>query len=129
MNFNTKAITAAVLAALAAGDAFETQLTSLQKLLKGADRATAKGIIAPIVAAHYGETFADGEWADSGCAAKRKANRIIKVIVGTAPKQANKVKVNKALVKSLSSTIIEAGLTKKQFDALLSELRASISFE
>ena len=128
--FDINAITAAVLAALAAGDAFETQLTTLQKLLKGADRATAKSIIAPVVAAHYGETFADGEWADSGCAAKRKANRIIKAIVGdAAPKQANKVAVDKKLVKSLSSTIIEAGLTKKQFDALLSELRASISFE
>ena len=128
--FDINAITAAVLAALAAGDAFETQLTTLQKLLKGADRATAKSIIAPVVAAHYGETFADGEWADSFCAAKRKANRIIKAIVGdAAPKQANKVAVDKKLVKSLSSTIIEAGLTKKQFDALLSELRASISFE
>jgi hypothetical protein len=128
--FDINAITAAVLAALAAGDAFETQLTTLQKLLKGADRATAKGIIAPIVATKYGETFADGEWADSGCAAKRKANRIIKAIVGdAAPKQASKVAVDKKLVKLLSSTIIEAGLTKKQFDALLSELRASISFE
>lgn len=127
--FDINAITAAVLAALAAGDAFETQLTTLQKLLKGADRATAKGIIAPIVATKYGETFADGEWANSKCAAKRKANRIIASIVGTAPQQANKVAVDKKLVKSLSSTIIEAGLTKKQFDALLSELRASISFK
>ena len=127
--FDINAITAAVLAALAAGDAFETQLTTLQKLLKGADRATAKSIIAPIVATKYDETFADGEWANSKCAAKRKANRIIASIVGTAPKQANKVAVDKKLVKSLSSTIIKAGLTKKQFDALLSELRASISFE
>ena len=127
--FDINAITAAVLAALAAGDAFETQLTTLQKLLKGADRATAKSIIAPVVAAHYGETFADGKWANSKCAAKRNANRIIANIVCTAPKQANKVAVDKKLVKSLSSTIIEAGLTKKQFDALLSELRASISFE
>ena len=127
--FDINAITAAVLAALAAGDAFETQLTTLQKLLKGADRPTVKGIIAPIVATKYDETFADGEWANSKCAAKRKANRIIASIVGTAPKQANKVVVDKKLVKSLSSTIIEAGLTKKQFDALLSELRASISFE
>ena len=129
MNFNTKAITAAVLAALAAGDAFETQLTALQKLLKGADRATAKGIIAPIVAAHYGETFADGEWADSGCAAKRKANRIIKAIVGTAPKTSSKVAVDKKLVASLRDTIVGAGLTKKQFDAVLSALRASVSFK
>jgi len=128
--FNTTAITNAIIAALNAGDAFEAQLTTLQKLLKGAEREAVKAIVAPIVAAHYGETFADGEWADSFCAAKRKANRIIKAIMGdAAPKQANKVAVDKKLVKSLSSTIIEAGLTKKQFDALLSELRASISFK
>jgi len=124
MKFNTKAITAAVLAALAAGDAFETQLTSLQKLLKGADRATAKGIIAPIVAAHYGETFADGEWADSGCAAKRKANRIIKAIVGTAPKQANKVKVNKALVKQIAALLAE--MDTKAVNATLTAVRAAL---
>ena len=127
--FDTNAITAAVLAALAAGDAFETQLTTLQKLLKGADRDTIKGIVAPIVATKYGETFADGQWADSGCAAKRKANRIIGAIAGTAPKTSSKVAVNKKLVKAVRDTIIEAGLTKREFDALLAELRASVSFK
>jgi hypothetical protein len=122
--FNTKAITAAVLAALAAGDAFETQLTTLQKLLKGADRPTAKGIIAPIVAAHYGETFADGEWADSGCAAKRKANRIIKAIVGTAPTQANKVAVNKALVKQMAALL--KGMDAKVLNATIAAVKAAL---
>lgn len=129
MTFNTKAITAAVLAALAAGDTFEAQLIELQRLLKGADRDTIKGIVAPIVATKYGETFADGQWADSKCAAKRKANRIIGAIAGTAPAQSNKVAVDKKLVASLRDTIVGAGLTKKQFDAVLSALRASISFK
>jgi len=130
MTFNTKAITSAVLAALAAGDTFEAQLTELQRLLKGADRPTIKGIIAPIVAAHYGETFTDGAWADSGCAAKRKANRIIAAIGGTtAPKTSNKVAVDKKLVKTMRDTIVGAGLTKAQFNALLAELRAAVSFE
>ena len=130
MKFNTNAITTAVLAALVAGDTFEAQLTELQRLLKGADRPTIKGIIAPIVAAHYGETFKDGAWADSGCAAKRKANRIIAAISGTtAPKTSNKVAVDKKLVKTMRDTIIGAGLTKAQFNALLAELRASVSFE
>ena len=127
--FDTNAITAAVLAALAAGDAFETQLTTLQKLLKGADRDTIKGIVAPIVATKYGETFADGQGADSKCAAKRKANRIIGAIAGTAPAQSSKVAVDKKLVEHLRDTIIGAGLTKKQFDAVLSALRASVSFK
>ena len=129
MTFNTKAITAAVLAALAAGDTFEAQLIELQRLLKGADRDTIKGIVAPIVATKYGETFADGQWADSKCAAKRKANRIIGAIAGTAPAQSSKVAVDKKLVASLRDTIVGAGLTKKQFDAVLSALRASISFK
>jgi hypothetical protein len=130
MTFNTKAITSAVLAALVAGDTFEAQLIELQRLLKGADRPTIKGIIAPIVAAHYGETFTDGAWADSGCAAKRKANRIIAAIGGTtAPKTSNKVAVDKKLVKTMRDTIVGAGLTKAQFNALLAELRAAVSFE
>jgi hypothetical protein len=129
MTFNTKAITAAVLAALAAGDTFEAQLIELQRLLKGADRDTIKGIVAPIVATKYGETFADGQWADSKCAAKRKANRIIGAIAGTAPAQSSKVAVDKKLVASLRDTIVGAGLTKKQFDAVLSALRASVSFK
>ena len=75
MTFNLIAINAAIISALQAGDTFEAALTELQSLLKGADRPTVKGIVCPMVAAHYGEVFADGEWADSGCAAKRKANR------------------------------------------------------
>jgi hypothetical protein len=129
MKFNTNAITVAVLAALAAGDTFEAQLIELQRLLKGADRDTIKGIVAPIVATKYGETFADGQWADSKCAAKRKANRIIGAIAGTAPAQSSKVAVDKKLVASLRDTIVGAGLTKKQFDAVLSALRASVSFK
>jgi len=127
--FNTNAITKAVIAALKHGDAFEAELVKLQGLAKGADRETIKAIVCPIVAKHYGEAFADGQWADSDGAAKRKANRIIGSIVGTQPtKQANKVAVDKKLVKTISASIIGAGLTKKQFDALLSELRASIAF-
>ena len=129
MKFNTNAITSAVLAALEAGDTFEAQLIELQRLLKGADRDTIKGIVAPIVATKYGETFADGQWADSKCAAKRKANRIIGAIAGTAPAQSSKVAVDKKLVASLRDTIVGAGLTKKQFDAVLSALRASVSFK
>jgi len=128
-SFNTTAITKAVIAACAAGDTFEAQLIELQRLLKGADREECKAIVCPIVAKHYGEVFADGQWADSACAAKRKANRIIGSIVGTAPKTSSKVVVDKKLVKAVRDTIIAAGLTKREFDAVLSALRASVSFE
>ena len=122
--FDTNAITSAIIDALNAGDAFETQLTALQKLLKGADRDTIKGIVAPVVAAHYGETFADGQWADSKCAAKRKANRIIKVIAGTAPKTSSKVAVNKALVKQVAALLKD--LDAKTLNATIAAARAAL---
>lgn len=124
MTFNTKAITSAVLAALAAGDTFEAQLIELQRLLKGADRDTIKGIVAPIVATKYGETFADGKWADSKCAAKRKANRIIGAIAGTAPAQSNKVAVNKALVKQVAALLKD--LDAKTLNATIAAARAAL---
>ena len=123
--FNTTAITKAVLAALAAGDAFEGALEKLQGLLKGADRPTVHGIVCPIVAAHYGEVFAEGQWADSDGAAKRKANRIIKVTVGAQPaKQANKVVVNKALVKQMATML--KGMDAKVLNATIAAVLAAL---
>jgi len=125
MTFDITAITAAVVATLKAGDTFEAQMLKLHALLKGADRDTIKDIIAPIVAKHYGEVFADGKWADSGCAAKRKANRIIGNIVGSAPaKQSNKVAVDKALVKQLAAML--KGLDAKQASATIAAVRAAL---
>ena len=124
MKLNTTAITNAIIAALTHGDAFEAEMLKLQGLLKGAEREAVKDIVAPIVAAHYGETFADGKWADSKCAAKRKANRIIASIVGTAPKQANKVKVNKALVKQIAALLAE--MDTKAVNATLTAVRAAL---
>ena len=124
MKLNTTAITNAIIAALTHGDAFEAEMLKLQGLLKSAEREAVKDIVAPIVAAHYGETFADGKWANSKCAAKRKANRIIASIVGTAPKQANKVKVNKALVKQIAALLAE--MDTKAVNATLTAVRAAL---
>jgi len=124
MKLNTTAITNAIIAALTHGDAFEAEMLKLQGLLKSAEREAVKDIVAPIVAAHYGETFADGKWANSKCAAKRKANRIIANIVGTAPKQANKVKVNKALVKQIAALLAE--MDTKAVNATLTAVRAAL---
>jgi hypothetical protein len=131
MTFNLIAINAAIIAALQAGDSFEAALTDLQALLKGADRPTVKGIVCPMVAAHYGETFANGEWADSGCAAKRKANRVIKAIVDTeaTPKESAHTAVDEKVLAALVGTVVAAGLNKKEFAAMLTALRAAISFE
>jgi hypothetical protein len=128
--FNITAITTTTIAALQAGDSFESHMLKLQGLLKGAARDVVKDIIAPIVAKHYGETFADGKWADPACAAKRKANRIIANIVGSAPaKESNKVAVNKKLVAALADMLIDAGVTKAEFAATLAAVKAAVSFE
>lgn len=124
MKLNTTAITNAIIAALTHGDAFEAEMLKLQGLLKGTEREAVKDIVAPVVAAHYGETFADGKWADSKCAAKRKANRIIASIVGTAPKQANKVAVNKALVKQMAALL--KGMDAKVLNATIAAVKAAL---
>lgn len=129
MPFNLKSINAAVVTALKAGDAIHDACIELQGLLKGADRATVKGIVCPMVAKHYGETFADGKWANSDCAAKRKANRIIGAIVGTAPKQSAHTAVNKKALAAMVDAVVANGLTKQEMAAVIVALRAAVSFE
>jgi uncharacterized protein Veg len=64
----------------------------------------------------------------SGYEACRKAlGRTVTFICGA--RESNAVEVPPKLVKKISNEIIEAGLTKKQFDALLTQLRASVSFQ
>jgi hypothetical protein len=64
----------------------------------------------------------------SGYEACRKAlSRTVTFICGA--RESNAVEVSPKLVKKISNEIIEAGLTKKQFDALLTQLRASVSFQ
>ena len=64
----------------------------------------------------------------SGYEACRKAlSRTVTFICGAHA--SNAVEVPAKLVKKISNEIIEAGLTKKQFDALLTQLRASVSFQ
>jgi len=129
MSFNLITINAAIIAALNAGDALLNSCTKLQTLLKGADRKTVHGIVCPMVAAHYGEAFADGKWANSDCAAKRKANRIIGAIVGTTPSQSTKAAVNKKALAAMVDAVVSNGLTSKEMGAVITALRAAISFE
>jgi hypothetical protein len=129
---NINVITTAVKAAFKAGDTYDAQIVILQRECKGADRDTIKAIVCPIAAAKYDAEYVDGKWVDSKCAAKRHANRVIAAVMGTAsnasePKAA--VRLPKALVSSITDEIIGAGLTKAQFDALLTQLKAAITFE
>jgi hypothetical protein len=129
MSFNLKSIKEQVVIAIKAGDTLQDACIELQALLKGADRKTVHGIVCPMVAAHYGEVFADGKWANSDCAAKRKANRIIGVIVGTTPKESAKAAVNEKVLATMVDAVVRAGLTKQEFGAVVAALRAAVTFE
>ena len=130
--FNTTAITKAINAALLHGDAFEAEMLKLHKLLKGADRETAKAIICPRVSAYYivktpeaESGFVDGKWVDSDCAAKRNSNRILLSIMGKQPtKPANKVVVNKALVKQMTAML--KGMDVKVLNATIAAVKAAL---
>jgi hypothetical protein len=119
MNFNANAINTAISDAFTAADkavdarvVYQENVAKLRGLLKGADRETVKGFVCPQAALHYGETYADNKWANSKCAAKRWANRMISDVVGASPKPtvspatSNKTvvkltRVQKAAVKAL----------------------------
>jgi hypothetical protein len=114
MKFNTNAINAAITDAFANADkaadarvAYQANVATLRGLLKGADRETVKGFVCPIAATSYGAVYADGKWADSKCAAKRWANRVIADVIGaTGPATSSKTIVSltraqKAAVKAL----------------------------
>jgi hypothetical protein len=65
-------------------------------------------------------------------AAEQKLSRMLKLhpSYGAGTKSHRKeVKVDKALVANIVDTVIDAGLTKAEFDALISQLRASVQFK
>ena len=60
-------------------------------------------------------------------ACRKALGRTVTFICGA--RESNAVEVSPKLVKKLAKEIIDAGLTKKQFDALLTQLRESVSFQ
>jgi hypothetical protein len=113
MNFNANAINTAISDAFTSADkavdarvVYQANVVKLRGLLKGADRETVKGFVCPRAALHYNETYADGKWADSKCAAKRWANRMISDVMGASPATSSKTvvkltRVQKAAVAAL----------------------------
>ena len=92
---NINAITKAVKAAFKAGDTYAEQIAILQRECKGADRDAIKAIVCPLAAAKYGNAkdYADGQWVDSKCAAKRYANRLIAAIIGTSSGASEEIEI------------------------------------
>ena len=139
--FNTSAINTAINATFVLADKsianakrYTALVAELQLLLAGADRDTIKGYVCPVAAKHYGETYAEGKWGDSKCAAKRYANRVIAdVLVGASSPASSDKTVNPAI--ELPEGVVEAiqaalaGLTKQQINAAIAAAKAGIVFE
>jgi len=66
-------------------------------------------------------------------APEQKMTRLLKLHPnrpqGKAPTQSRKVVAPKALVSSVVAEVIEAGLTKAEFNAFIAALKASVSFK
>jgi hypothetical protein len=127
--------------ALASAQAYAAAIESARKDAKGMTRDAVRIAILPTVAAFYGVAVKAGEGKAEGTkvldkdapkyeTARKALQRLLSDIVpseSSAKKEV--VTAPKALVKKLTSEIIDAGITKAEFDALIAELRSSVSFQ
>ena len=127
--------------ALASAQAYAAAIESARKDAKGMTRDAVRIAILPTVAAFYGVAVKAGEGKAEGTkvldkdapkyeTARKALQRLLSDIVpsdSSAKKEV--VTAPKALVKKISSEIIDAGITKAEFDALIAQLRASVSFQ
>ena len=111
---------------------------ALKKQLGRKSRESVRAILLPEFSSVYDVELVTGEGSGSGKqvldssasayeACRKALSRTVTFICGA--RESNAVEVSPKLVKKISNEIIEAGLTKKQFDALLTQLRASVSFQ
>ena len=111
---------------------------ALKKQLGRKTRESVRSILLPEFASVYDVKLVTGEGSGSGKqvldssakayeACRKALGRTVTFICGAD--EGNAVEVPAKLVKKLANEIIEAGLTQKQFKALLTQLRASVSFQ
>ena len=111
---------------------------TLKKLLGRKSRANVRATLLPEFASVYTVKLVDGKGKKQGEkvldsessayeACRKALGRTITYICGA--EESHAVEVSPKLVKKLSNEIIDAGLTKPQFDALIAQLRASVSFQ
>jgi hypothetical protein len=111
---------------------------ALKKQLGRKSRESVRAILLPEFSSVYDVELVTGEGSGSGKqvldssasgyeACRKALGRTVTFICGA--RESNAVEVPPKLVKKLTNEIIDAGLTKKQFDALLTQLRASVSFQ
>tara|TARA_R110002126_G_scaffold146513_1_gene292519 strand:+ start:292 stop:702 length:411 start_codon:yes stop_codon:yes gene_type:complete len=121
--------------------AYADAINAARKDAKGMSRDKVRAVIMPVVGAKFGVALKDGEGKSKGVkvldasatkyeAAKKALQRLLSDICGveSSGKQ-EPVALPKGIVRNITNEIIEAGLTKAQFDALIAQLRDSISFQ
>ena len=110
----------------------------LKKLLGRKSRAVVRATLLPEFANVYKVKLVTGEGSGSGKqvldsgassyeACRKALGRTVTYICGS--ESSNAVEVPPKLVSDLTKKIIESGIDSKQFNALLSALRANISFQ
>jgi hypothetical protein len=127
--------------ALSSASAYAAAIEGARKDAKGMTRDAVRIAILPVVASFYAVAVKAGEGKAEGTkvldkdATKYETARkaLQRLLSDICPSQSSgkkeAVTAPKALVKRLTSEIIEAGVTKAEFDALIAELRASVSFK
>ena len=111
---------------------------ALKKQLGRKSRESVRAILVPEFSSVYDVKLVTGEGSGSGKqvfdssakayeACRKALGRTVTFICGSESSDA--VEVSAKLVKKITNEIIDAGLTQKQFNALLTQLRASVSFQ
>jgi len=126
MKLNTTEINVAIRSAAGALGKLDSEkarykvlVLKLQELFGDSDRETVKAHVCECLA-KKGE-YTDGTWAKEAGTSKRRANRIIKSIVGT---ESAKVKVNKVLVKQIAALLVE--METKVLNATIAAVKAAL---
>ena len=116
-------------------------IKELTKALKRKSRETVRTTLMPLVGGFWKVSLVEGEGKakgskvfDSGAEkyenAKRDLYDLVVAICGKASSgKQETVAVPKKLVSSISKEIIDAGLTKAEFNALLAQLRDAVQFQ
>jgi len=117
-------------------------IVALTKDLKRKSRDTVRTTLMPLVGKFWSVKLVDGEGKAKGSKvfdssaenyenAKRDLYDLVVDICGKAGSSGSKepVVVPKKLVANITSEIIDAGLTRDEFNALLSQLRDAIQFQ
>ena len=117
-------------------------IVDLTKELKRKSRETVRATLMPLVGKFWSVKLVDGEGKAKGSKvfessaenyenAKRDLYDLVTAICGKAGSSGSKeaVAVPRKLLSNITTEIIDAGLTRDEFNALLSQLRDAVSFQ